>query len=73
MCMSSPSAPAAAPPAPPPAPPAPVVPMAPATDNSQADASKLARQKGRMGLRIDRASSVTATDSGSSGGLNIPQ
>jgi hypothetical protein len=74
MCMSnSPDAPAAAPPAPPPAPPAPVVPMAPAAENSQSDVSKLARQKGTAGLRIDKAATVLATAPSSTGGLNIPQ
>ena len=74
MCMgSSPSAPAAAPPAPPPAPPAPVVPMAPAAENSQSDVSKLARQKGTAGLRIDRSATVPPATPSSTGGLNIPQ
>lgn len=73
MCMGgSPSAPAAAPPAPPPAPPAPAVPMAPAADNAASDVSKLARQKGRMGLRIDKTASVALPAGGVSSGLNIP-
>jgi hypothetical protein len=72
MCIGgSPSAPAAAPPAPAPAPPAPAVAMASAADSSQSDAAKLARLKGRAGLRIDQTAGTTQS-AGASSGLNIP-
>jgi len=46
--------------------------MAPAADNAASDVSKLARQKGRMGLRIDKTASVALPAGGVSSGLNIP-
>ena len=70
MCMSGGggSAPAAPPP-PAPAPPPPAVVMASASDAAQTDNAKLARLKGRAGLRIDPTGIPV---SGAQGGLNIP-
>jgi hypothetical protein len=45
--------------------------MAPADSGKVTDAVRLQKQKGLMGLRIDRTSNTGALP-GSSGGLNIP-
>lgn len=72
MCIPQPKAP---PPPPTPAPPlaagatAPLVTLAPAEGSSRKDANRLAANRGRGSLRIDRS----MPDTGSTGsGLNIP-
>lgn len=67
--MGGSSPPPAAPPPPAPAPPPPAVVMASASDAAQTDNAKLARLKGRAGLRIDQ---TNVAPSGAQGGLNIP-
>lgn len=63
------SSPPPAPPPPAPAPPPPAVVMANASDAAQTDSAKLARLKGRAGLRINNTG---VPPSGAQGGLNIP-